>query len=174
MVRYACGRGLALDDAEDVRQIVLMSLVRSMPRFDFRRDRGRFRSYLGRVVGNAIHRWRNRAHHRHEWLTAEFESFERHAVGVEDDARWEHEWSAHHLRRAMEALARSAQPRSMAVFTRLLDGESPERVARTSGMSIDAVYKLQQRCRDRLRLHVHEQIEEESRSLEALPRREAS
>jgi RNA polymerase sigma-70 factor (ECF subfamily) len=174
MVRYARGRGLSLDDAEDVRQIVLMSLVKSMPRFDFQRDKGRFRSYLGRVVGNAIHRHRNRPHRAHEWLTAEIEAFDHGAPDEAALAIWEREWSEFHLRRAMKALARTTRPRSAEIFARLLDGATPEAVARETGHSIGAVYKLQQRMRERLRELVRNQIDEESRMLERLPAREAS
>src|SRR3954469_2676729 len=60
IVRYARARGLQQADAEDVRQAVLLSLSRSMPRFEYSPARGRFRHYLGRVVRNAVSRWGSR------------------------------------------------------------------------------------------------------------------
>ncbi len=168
MVRYGMRRGLPLDDAQDVRQIVLLSLVHRMPRFEFLRDRGRFRSYLGRVVGNAIQRHRRRAHHAREWLAPDLALFERPAEAAADSV-WDEEWSSHHLRRAMETLSRSARPRSIAIFERLLAGDSPENAARAAGASVESVYKLQQRYRARLSELVRRQIEEEARSLECLP-----
>lgn len=171
VVRYGMRRGLALDDAQDVRQIVLLSLVHRMQRFELLRERGRFRSYLGRVVGNAIHRHRRRAHYAREWLAPDLTLFERPAEAAPADTVWDEEWSSHHLRRALETLRRSAQPRSIVIFERLLAGDSPEDVARAAGASVDSVYKLQQRFRARLSELVHGQIEAEMRSLEGMPPR---
>lgn len=174
MVRYGIRRGLSFEDAEDVRQIVLTALARSMPRFEFCRDRGRFRSYLGRVLGNAIQRHRRGAHHAREWLTPDLEPFDRGVEAAELDAQWEDEWTRHHLRRALQALRASARPASIEVFELLLDGVAPERIARDQHTSVEAVYKLQQRLRARLRVIVRRQMSEEAEALERLPMREVS
>lgn len=168
IVRYAAGRGLSLEDAEDVRQIVLLGLVRFMPRFEFRRERGRFRSYLGRVVGNAVQRYRTRAHRSREWLTDDLAVFDR---GVHDrtlDERWEREWVEHHLRRALGALRGSMSERSLDIFTKLLEGAAPEDVARDHATTVEAVKKVRQRVRAGLREILDRQEEEEVRMIEQL------
>ena len=78
-----------------------------MPSFELQPSRGKFkfRSYLGRVVGNAIERYRRRPHRRLEVLE-EDEVLAR-APGTGDsglDAAWQREWEDHHLRRALEAV----------------------------------------------------------------------
>ena len=168
IVRYAAGRGLSLEDAEDVRQIVLMGLVRFMPRFDFRRERGKFRSYLGRVVGNAIHRYRNKAYRSREWPTADITEFDQ---GVQDhgpDERWEREWVEHHLRKALSVLRGSMSDRSVEIFTKLLNGESPDSVARDHATSVEAVKKVRQRVRTRMQGILRRQEEEEGEIIERL------
>ena len=52
--------GLQRADAEDVLQAVMLGLSRSMPKFQYRPQRGRFRSYLGKIVNRAIHAQRTR------------------------------------------------------------------------------------------------------------------
>lgn len=168
IVRYAHARGLRLEDAEDVRQIVLMSMVRAMPGFELRRDRGRFRSYLGRVVGNAIHRFRGRAHHAREWLTDDLTRLGGSDDAPELDELWEREWVDHHLRRALETLRGTASERSVQVFTRLIGGETPDAVASAMQMKVDAVHKVQQRMRKRLHDIIGEQMEHERTILERL------
>ncbi|MCA9253978.1 MAG: sigma-70 family RNA polymerase sigma factor, partial [Phycisphaerales bacterium] len=46
IVRYCRARGLQLVDAEDVRQLVMLNLSRSIPRFEYQPEVGRFRDYL--------------------------------------------------------------------------------------------------------------------------------
>ena len=55
--RYCRRRGLQTADAEDVSQLVLIALSRTLPGFRYLPERGRFRDYLGRVTENAV--WRH-------------------------------------------------------------------------------------------------------------------
>jgi len=170
MVRYACRRGLSLQDAEDVRQVVLMSLVRAMPAFVYDRERGRFRSYLGRALGNAIQRARLRPHLAREHVPSDLEFLPDEARATDADELFEREWVDHHLRTAMERLRRTGHPRSVQVFTRLLDGAAIEEVATELGMQLEAVRKTRQRMCGMLQDLVRGQIEEESRLLDDLAR----
>ena len=52
--RYALARGLQFADAEDVRQVVFLRLANALREFTYDPARGRFRSYLGAMVKNAI------------------------------------------------------------------------------------------------------------------------
>jgi RNA polymerase sigma factor (sigma-70 family) len=174
MVRYACRRGLSLQDAEDVRQVVLMSLVRAMPAFVYNRERGRFRSYLGRALGNAIQRARRRPHLSREWLVEDPEPVASDHEAPAVDEIFEREWVDHHLRTAMERLRRTGHPRAVQVFSRLLAGALPEAVASELGMSVDAVRKTQQRMRRLLQDAVRAQVAEESSAIEKLARNQAS
>jgi RNA polymerase sigma-70 factor (ECF subfamily) len=165
IVRYARKRGLSLADAEDVHQIVLVSLLRAMPNFRWDPARGRFRSYLGRVVGNAVERHRGGVRRRMEEpgaSPAEDLADETHPEHLE---LWEREWTEHHLRRALASLDAEVQPSSLAIFRRLLDGASAESVAAETGLGTAAVHKVRQRMRERLRERIERQIAEEARLL---------
>ena len=57
----------------------------------------------------------------------------------------------------MAAVRETFPERSLAVFERLLQGAGADVVGAEFGMSVDAVYKVKQRIRDRLRERIDEQ-----------------
>jgi RNA polymerase sigma-70 factor (ECF subfamily) len=162
IVRYCRGRGLSPTDAEDVRQIVLMNLAGALPKFEYSLERGRFRSYLGRVVRNAVFR-RIRCPRPAVAALHEFEPAAITDPDVDHDATWRREWMHHHLRRAMQAIRRTHERRSLDVFERLLRGQPAAEVAEAMGMSIAAVHKVKQRVQRRLKAIVAMQLDEEDR-----------
>jgi RNA polymerase sigma factor (sigma-70 family) len=162
ILRYACRRGLSLSDAEDVRQIVLLSMFRVLQTFQLSPERGRFRSYLGRVVGNAIQRHQSRPHRTAELLEPDLESLAPSVVPRQLDSLWESEWTDYHLRRALGAIRQSVEPRSIEVFERLLRGAAVEEVAHDMSCSVDAVRKVRQRIKNRLRAEIRCQLDEET------------
>jgi len=162
IVRYACRRGLDLADAEDIRQIVPLNLMGAMRTFRLQRERGRFRSYLGRVVGNAIVRYRSRASRHCEVLEPDLASIAPAVPGDALDDAWEQEWRDHHLRRALATLRSTFDPRSMEIFERLLRGQSTEDVVNATQSSPAAIHKVRQRVRARLQILVRQQIAAET------------
>jgi RNA polymerase sigma-70 factor (ECF subfamily) len=61
LVRYCRLRGLQESDAEDVTQNVLAIVSRAIGGFDYDRQRGRFRSWLGTIAYREIQRHRAKA-----------------------------------------------------------------------------------------------------------------
>ncbi|MBT8486678.1 MAG: sigma-70 family RNA polymerase sigma factor [Phycisphaerales bacterium] len=158
VVRFCRSRGLQHSDAEDLRQVVLINLASALRSFEYSPARGRFRSYLGRATRNAVARHLGRPVPR----PARLETIVADVAAEEDrDADWEREWVRHHLRLAMRTVRRTFESRSVAVFDRLLSGVTTEQVAREFDMSTDAVHKVKQRIRNRLRELVADQLEQE-------------
>lgn len=160
---YALARGLQFCDAEDVCQVVFLRLSRYLRNFRYQPGRGRFRSYLGAVVRNVVNTQLACPESR---LRAVDES-DSAALGLADagaaeaDDLWEREWMEHHYRRALESIRMEVDARSIAVFERLIAGESIDAVGAAMGMSADAVEKVRQRIRTRMQAAVAEQIREE-------------
>jgi RNA polymerase sigma factor (sigma-70 family) len=152
-------RGLQTVDAEDVRQLVLLSLMNAVRTFAYDPARGRFRDYLGRIVHNAVGRLRS----RHPSPLPGLEGLDIVVVDehAEIDAQWESDWVEHHLRRALKEVGRTSDPESLAVFRQILSGASAPEAAQASRKSVDAVHKIVQRMRDRLREQVTLQLREE-------------
>ena len=83
------------------------------------------------------------------------------AIDRQEQALWEREWMHHHLRLAMQTLRATFEPRSLDVFGRLMDGDPIDHVAAAFGMTTDAVHKVKQRVRRRLRELVAAQCRQE-------------
>ena len=160
ILRFCRRRGLQVADAEDVRQDVLSKLSRALPRFEYDRTKGRFRDYLGRVVRNAIHSYLSRRR------IAVDSTIGDDATDVTDpddalSAAWEAEWIECHFRRALQSLRASTEEKTLAIFEAILAGESYGDVAARFGTRPEAVRKIKQRLRDRLREAVVRQLEDE-------------
>lgn len=157
---YCRRRGLPLMEAEDVRQMVMLGLMQALPAFEYRRERGRFRDYLGRAVRNAIGRYALRHRTAEDLLdTGVLDGLAERDAARDPD--WDSQWVAHHCRMALAVLRRSHEPRGAEILERLLAGESVEQIAAAFGMTPAAVRKAKQRAKERLREIVQEQIEDE-------------
>jgi RNA polymerase sigma factor (sigma-70 family) len=148
---YCLRRGLQRDDAEDVLQVVMSSLSTVFRRgFQYSSRRGKFRSYVGRVVANAVARAKSRPRDQLRHLDTEVERALAAPAAGKDDLVWEDEWVQHHFRRAMRTVQRCFEKKTVAMFRELLHGRPVDWVAREYEVSTDTVYKAKQRVRERL------------------------
>jgi len=67
----------------------------------------------------------------------------------------------HHYRTAMTALRDRVEPQTAKVFERFVAGDSAEQIALAFDMSNQAVQKIKQRMRDRMKEQIALQIREE-------------
>lgn len=158
---YCRVRGLQPQDAEDVRQTVLVNLMRFLPQFDYQPEKGKFRYYLGRTVKNAIAQYFARQKDAAAALDTAVLATVPASETVDSDELWEQEWVDHHYRLAMRTIRETFEPRSVEVFEKILAGGSPETVAVEVGLNAAAVYKIKQRIRDRLKELIDAQVRDE-------------
>jgi RNA polymerase sigma-70 factor (ECF subfamily) len=162
LVRFCMSQGLNHADAEDVAQLVTTNMVKYLPRFVYDPGRGRFRDYLFRCARHGISSWRSLNGRRG---ALDLDMSREGVAGVESDPAstkaWEHEWIAHHYRRAIEAVRTEVEARTLEVFERSVAGESPAMIAREMGMSDAAVYKSRARVKDRMQAIIAQQVREE-------------
>lgn len=163
ILRYCRRRGLQQTDAEDVRQLVLMGLARSLRSGGFRYapGKGRFRDYLGATVRHAIQRFHARHAPGSGGLSLDGIAEPAGDERAEADALWEREWTDHHFRLAMGTIRATFEPRSVEVFERVMAGTSVEAIAAESGMSVDAVRHVKHRVLERLKELVAAQVKAE-------------
>ena len=158
IVGYCRSCGLQPTDAEDIRQTVMLNLSKAMPKFVYDPQRGRFRSYLRRVVRNAIASQATKPDRK----MAALNSAVLDRIGEDEtdgaDALWEQAWVRHHYRLALHTLRQSCEARTLAVFDRLVAGDTINQVAEVFDMSYDAVLRNRQRVRDRLRNIIADQV----------------
>lgn len=165
IVRYCLRQGLPAADAEDVRQLVMMRLIRVLPGFRYDPLHGRFHDYLYRVTHSALTDFQRSPNSRAA-LVLEEDDIERIAAQAANrndasDPAWEQEWRDHHLRRALNDVRSTSDARSVEVFERLLAGATVDLAATEFGMTTDAVHKVKQRIRDRVQTRIAEQIRDE-------------
>ncbi len=163
--RYCRRCGLTAADSEDVRQMVMMRLVRILPGFRYDPALGRFHDYLFRVARTAISDFRTCPNQRAKAVSdGELLEALAAAAAVKPDPTWEQEWRDHHLRLALANVRQTSDGRGVAVFERLLAGASVEQAATEFSMTPDAVYKVRRRLRDRVQQCIVAQIREEDAS----------
>ena len=161
ILRYCRARGLQTSDAEDVRQIAMANLAKSLRSFEYKPACGRFRGYLGQVVRSGISRHFRRPNEQARALdTNVLLSVEADDAGDADEV-WEREWVKHHYRLAMQTVRVAFDPKSVQIFERLLAGRSVSQLASDFQTTTQAVHKVKQRIRDRLKELIADQIEEE-------------
>ncbi len=162
ILRYALRWGLQLVDAEDVRQTVLLSLSNALPRFAYDPQRGRFRDYLARTVRHEIFRHLRRHKSDAGGLAMGGAQLDDMREDPDDhDGRWEQEWVLVHYRRALRTMRATHDPQSLAVFERLMAGDPIAEVAEAFTLTPEAVRKVKQRVKERLRTLIAEQIRRE-------------
>lgn len=161
ILRYSRARGLQPADAEDVRQITMSNLAKSLRTFEYASDKGRFRNYLGQVVRSAISRHFRRPEIRARALDSGVLATVEAADSGDADELWEQEWVRHHYRLAMETVRKTYEPRSVEMFDRLLAGGSVDKVAAEFDSTPQAVHKVKQRIRKRLTELIALQVREE-------------
>lgn len=161
ILRYCRRRGLQPADAEDVRQMVMLNLAKQLRSFQYDPQMGRFRDYLGRTVRNAIHRYFRSP--KPEVLGLDMNVAAETGAGETPpkDPHWETEWMDYHYRRAMDSVRKNSDAKSVAVFEELLAGNGVQETAKNFQMSPDAVHKVKQRIRDRLRRLITQQVYDE-------------
>jgi RNA polymerase sigma factor (sigma-70 family) len=164
LVRFCRRRGLQLADAEDIVQIVLTNLSRSLPGFVYDPARGRFRDYLFRCARNAIAQWATRPKLAAQALDSGAEvRAPSDPPDPADAAAWEQEWVAHHYRLAMLTIRETFEPKSVEIFERSIGGAGVAELAEEFGMSQQAVHKVRQRIKARMEELIAEQVKEEDR-----------
>ena len=158
IVSYAIARGVGFADAEDVRQSVLLGFSRRAPSFEYDRGHGRFRSYLGASVRNAV----SRIKARHASSPNGLDDLGGEASFADDDHAtdelWERQWMRHHYRLALATHRTTASPESVRVMEGFLRGLSTKQIAGELAMTEASVRKVKQRTKDALKSIIEEQL----------------
>jgi RNA polymerase sigma-70 factor (ECF subfamily) len=161
ILRYCRRRGLQPSDAEDVQQLVMLNLAKALREFQYQPERGRFRDYLGRVVENSVRRFLRRPKVDPVRLDTDVLSDLAEPPDRERKLLWEREWMLHHYRVALEHIRAGFDRRSVDIFEGLLVGRSVAELADSYDLSENAVHKVKQRIRLRLKEAIAKQLYDE-------------
>ena len=158
--RWARRSGLQAADGEDIVGEVFTDVVRTVERFAHDGQSHSFRRWVRTMASRRLlkHLRRKNAHPvAHGGSTACLrtqglaeESLHEQNLETQDEVEWVRQ-------RAMKIIQDDYKPSYWDVFQRVcLEGEAPAAVAKSEGMSVWAVYKVQSRILHRLRVELDE------------------
>lgn len=155
---FARNAGCKPQEVDDVLQDVMLGFFRVLDHFVYDPRKGRFRGYLKRVTLNAI-RSRRRRRRPQQNLPEEMDPP---AESSDLEVAWEREWTEHLLRRALEEVRGTVQPKTMQAFELYgIKGMPAEAVAKATGMTEAAIRHAKMRVMDQLRSCIQRLREEE-------------
>jgi len=164
LVRFCRSLGVQHADSEDIIQAVFAKLLIGLQNFEYDPARGRFRDYLFRCVRSSLSDWAARPKPA-GWSVVP-DGGAKLSDGRATDQALEQEWVSHHYRLALEVVRQKVDPSSIAVLEATLTGAAVQDIARSTGLSEQAVYKAQQRMRTYLKAQIARQLREEEHSNE--------
>jgi len=155
----ARSKGLKPEDADDIVQIVFADLARNLPKFQYDRGKGRFRSYLTGLVNWRVMD-RLKASKRDAELKAGF--WEEVRSGTDEgDAFAEREWQSAAMEEALRRMKPDVKPEHYAAFVAsAVEGQDTETVTKLYGISSDNLYQIRTRLTAKLREKVAEVLAE--------------
>jgi len=159
LARFARSRGLKAEEAEDVAQECMNVLARTMPNFDYSRDKGSFKNYLFTQVSHQIADRLRRKRPRQ----AESGELRRLPAPEDDDAakQWEHHWLKEHLAYCLKNIEGEFAPTTMTAFKLyVLEEWAVEKVCAVLNISSNQVYLAKSRVTRRLRGELTELVGE--------------
>ena len=135
--RYGRQRGLSRDDAEDIVSACLEKLTESIGDFEYQPERGKFKSWLRRLVYNTI-----TDHFRKKRPRAISDSHADQLTATDGEALWERAWQNEVMNLAVRRAEKQVSARNFQIFKlNVLDDWPAERIAEVFNMTTDQVYR---------------------------------
>jgi len=154
--------GLTDAEAQDVVQETVISVLKSMPTFEYEAEKGSFKTWLlrltrWRVLDQLRKRQRDiepKAATRTSTQTATIERVID-PVGMKLEAIWNEEWERNLMEAAIERVKRKVEPRQYQVFDLCVVKEwSPARVARALKVNRGRVYLIKHRINNLIKKEI--------------------
>jgi RNA polymerase sigma-70 factor (ECF subfamily) len=154
----ACRLGQRKQDSADLVQEVFLVLLRRMPRFEYDRKKGSFRSYLWTILANE---WRNRQGRRSTSALQNDEARLSELAGPDGALELEEsEYRERLVRRALQLMEADFQPATWrACWETVVAGRSGAEVAAELGISVASVHGAKSRVLKRLREELQGMLE---------------
>ncbi len=148
-------RSLHDSDAADVTQEVFLRVSRSIPRFIYSREQGRFRDWLWTITRNEIRRFHEKRKRRVAELQESSDKTLQELASTGDSSEWNEEFHRHILEVAMKRIESSFEPQTWQAFCLVwVNQVSAIEAAEQVQQSVDFVYVAKSRVLKRLREEV--------------------
>lgn len=141
------GMGVEFSELEDMSQSILLKLWKSLPDFEYKPEKGSFRSWLCTVIRRSVYNY-----FRDKKKTSEIISEESVKADVEKIA--EKEWMIHIATLAWDSIADEFSESVKETYIRLSNGELAEEIAKDLNITRGTVYVYKERVQKALRKEV--------------------
>ena len=146
---YAVLKGMGVDFSEldDMKQSILLKLWKNLPEFEYKPEKGSFRSWLCTVIRRTVYNY-----FRDKKNTAELKPED--TVNSEVEKIAEKEWMIHIASLAWDNIANDFSETVKETYVRLSKGENTDDIAEALKISRGSVYVYKDRIQKALRKEV--------------------
>ncbi|MEP2775111.1 MAG: RNA polymerase sigma factor [Luteolibacter sp.] len=144
--------GVGEDQAADLRQEILLKLWKQLPEFDYQPDKGKFRTWLYRIIRNAAYTHMKSLHSERQRDERYFQ--DNFIENEEIDRLLREEWKAFVCQKALDNLRVAFADQSVEIFERALQGVGMPELAEKFGLKENTIYRIKNRVKERLILEV--------------------
>lgn len=153
LYRYARERGLRHEDAEEIRDGCLESIVRRIREFQYDRERGRFRSWLRTLVVNRVI---DSLRKRREVFADSRELNQLEGCIGTPEEHWDEQRKLQYLKYCVERVQERVQTQTFSAFFLLSEEEcTVTEVCKRLSMTATQVYKAKSRVLELIREEMH-------------------
>ena len=155
--------GLNHHDADEVVQITLVKIWNAMPEFQYKPEKGRFRSWICCIAGNAAKNFIRAQGPSHISLSAidwGSDDSEEVTIRPEVEALAEQEWERYLPELALKNISGNFDRKTLQVFAMCRQGIPVPEIAAKLGLAESSIYVYKQRVKQRLAEEV-ERLKEE-------------
>lgn len=150
---YCRKRRLQESDAADVLQEVLGRVAKTIGTFEYQREKGRFRSWLGTITFRELARFANRG--KGAIAVHATDEIDELAGQSATNSDWDDHFHSTLLQVALDRIENDFDPTNWRAFVGVwLNLESADQVASRLGLTVDKVYVAKSRVLKRLRAEV--------------------
>jgi len=145
--------GISKDDVDDLVQEVLMAVWKSLPAYEYRPEKCKFRSWLKTVTRNTVVNFYRKDEKRQKAL----EDIPPQAKSLklpEIDAIAEREWKLHISRLAWDCIKDAFNEKTLQCYLLLADGIPATEVAERMDLKVNSVHVFRQRIREKLKSEI--------------------
>ncbi len=152
--RVARIRGLSDDDADDLVQQTMISILSHIGDFEYNRCRGQFRNWVRTIAENKI---KENARKRKPPMASGKSLADCDDDGPSLDEIWEEEWRLQDMLWSIDQVAKDVSPRRMEAFRQYaLGGVPAETVAKNTEMTVGHVYVTRHLVLNKIRQKIAE------------------
>jgi RNA polymerase sigma factor (sigma-70 family) len=142
--------GIIFHDADDLVQDILIRVWKGLPKFEYRKDKTKFRTWLSTIIRNSIIDHANKIKKKggeklelHEGMVCELST-------QEIESKIKEEWLNYIAELAMEKVKECFSGQAIEVFKLSLGGASAKEIALEIGLTVESVFVLRSRIKKAL------------------------